>query len=71
MIIRMIHIKDLKDGISIFKALSSEVRIDILNLLSEYKQLNINELSEKLNLTNGALTMHIKKIRRMWTHSYK
>ena len=56
----MIHIKDLKDGISIFKALSSEVRIDILNLLSEYKQLNINELSQKLNLTNAALTMHIK-----------
>ena len=58
----MKHIKNLKDGIPLFKALSSEVRINILNLLSEYKQLNINELSEKLNLTNGALTMHVKKL---------
>ena len=58
----MKHIKNLKDGIPLFKALSSEVRIDILSLLSTYKQLNINELSEKLNLTNGALTMHIKKL---------
>ena len=58
----MIHITNLKDGISIFKALSSDVRIDILNILSEYQQLNMNELSEKLNLTNGAVTMHIRKL---------
>lgn len=58
----MIHIKNLKQDISIFKALSSSVRIDILNILSEYKQLNMNELAEKLNLTNGAVTTHIKKL---------
>ena len=58
----MIHITNLKDGIFIFKALSSDVRIDILNILSEYQQLNMNELSEKLNLTNGAVTMHIRKL---------
>ena len=58
----MIHIENLKDGLPIFKALSSDVRIDILNILSEYQQLNMNELSEKLNLTNGAVTMHIKKL---------
>ncbi|HCW54068.1 MAG TPA: transcriptional regulator [Clostridium sp.] len=58
----MIHIKNLKQDISIFKALSSSVRIDILNILSEYKQLNMNELADKLNLTNGAVTTHVKKL---------
>lgn len=58
----MVHVKNLKEGLDIFKALSSDVRIDILTLLLEHTQLNMNELSEKLNLTNGALTMHIKKL---------
>lgn len=58
----MIHITNLKDSLPLFKALSSDVRIDILDILSQYKQLNMNELSEKLNLTNGAVTMHIKKL---------
>ena len=58
----MIHIKNLKQDILIFKALSSSVRIDILNILSEYKRLNMNELADKLNLTNGAVTTHVKKL---------
>lgn len=58
----MIHIDKLKDGLPVFKALSSEIRIQILELLSEHKQLNMNDIAEKLNLTNGAITMHIKKL---------
>lgn len=58
----MIHITKLKESLSLFKALSSDVRIDIIDMLTEYKQLNMNELSEKLNLTNGAVTMHVKKL---------
>jgi predicted transcriptional regulator len=58
----MIHITNLKDSLPVFKALSSDVRINILDILAKYKQLNMNELSEKLNLTNGAVTMHIKKL---------
>lgn len=58
----MIHITDLKDSLPLFKALSSDIRIQILDLLSEYKQLNMNELAEKLELSNGAVTMHIKKL---------
>ncbi|MFW2491987.1 ArsR/SmtB family transcription factor [Clostridium chromiireducens] len=58
----MIHITNLKDSLPIFKALSSDVRINILDILSQFKQLNMNELSEKLDLTNGAVTMHIKKL---------
>lgn len=58
----MIHIKDLKSGLNIFKALSSEIRIQILELLVQHHNLNMNDLAQKLNLTNGAITMHVKKL---------
>ncbi|MFC4808009.1 ArsR/SmtB family transcription factor [Paenibacillus sp. GCM10023250] len=58
----MIHIKDLRSGLNIFKALSSEIRIEILELLDKHNSLNLNEIAEKLGLTNGAITMHIKKL---------
>lgn len=49
-------------GINIFKALSSEIRIQILELLANNPSLNLNEIASKLNLSNGAITMHIKKL---------
>ncbi|QSF46352.1 ArsR/SmtB family transcription factor [Paenibacillus tianjinensis] len=58
----MIYIKDLMSGIEIFKALSSEIRIQILELLATNQALNLNEIAKKLNLSNGAITMHIKKL---------
>jgi len=58
----MIYIKDLMSGVHIFKALSSEVRIQILDLLVKKQSLNLNELASELKLTNGAITMHIKKL---------
>lgn len=58
----MIHITNLKESLSLFKALSSDIRLEILELLSEHKQLNMNDIAEKLNLTNGAITMHVKKL---------
>lgn len=58
----MIYIKDLMSGLDIFKALSSEIRIQILELLSKNQSLNLNDLANRLNLSNGAITMHIKKL---------
>ncbi len=58
----MIHIKELRSGLNIFKALSSDIRIQIIELLAEHQTLNLNDLATKLNLTNGAITMHIKKL---------
>ncbi|MGE7610040.1 ArsR/SmtB family transcription factor [Peribacillus frigoritolerans] len=58
----MIYIKQLKSGLNLYKALSSEIRLDIIELLCEHKSLNMNEIAKKLNLTNGAVTMHIKKL---------
>jgi predicted transcriptional regulator len=58
----MIHIKDLRSGLSIFKALSSDIRLEILTMLTKNDSLNLNDIAIKLNLTNGAITMHIKKL---------
>ena len=58
----MLHIESLDDGLELFKALGSEVRIDIIKLLMENKTMNMNELASSLKITNGALTGHIKKL---------
>lgn len=58
----MQHITSLDEGLELFKALGSDVRIDIIKLLIENKQMNMNELATELKITNGALTNHIKKL---------
>lgn len=58
----MLHIKSLEEGLDIFKALASDIRISIIKLLLSNNELNMNELAAQLNITNGALTGHIKKL---------
>lgn len=58
----MLHIKTLDDGLQIFKALGSEIRIEIIKILLENRSMSMNELASRLNITNGALTNHIKKL---------
>lgn len=58
----MLHVKTLDEGLEIFKALGSELRISIVKLLLNNKGMNMNELASSLNITNGALTSHIKKL---------
>ena len=42
----MLHITSLDDGLDIFKALGSDVRIEIIKLLIENKEMNMNELAD-------------------------
>ena len=58
----MLHIKSLPEGLDLFKALGSEVRIEIVRILLENNGMNMNELASRLNITNGALTSHIRKL---------
>lgn len=58
----MRYIKDLTEALEIFKALGSDLRIEILNLLLENGKMSMNELAERLAITNGALTNHIRKL---------
>ncbi|MBP3569277.1 MAG: winged helix-turn-helix transcriptional regulator [Lachnospiraceae bacterium] len=58
----MLHIKTLDEGLEIFKALGSNIRIEIIKILRENNGMNMNDLAATLNVTNGALTSHIKKL---------
>lgn len=58
----MKHIHSLEEGIDVFKTLGSEVRVEILNILHNNPDINMNEIASQLNITNGALTAHIKKL---------
>lgn len=58
----MLHVKNLDEGLEIFKALGSELRINIIKLLQENHEMNMNKLATSLGITNGALTSHIKKL---------
>lgn len=58
----MLHITSLNEGIELFKALGSDIRVEILNILLEENNMSMNELASRLNITNGALTNHIKKL---------
>lgn len=58
----MLHVKNLDEGLEVFKALGSELRINIIKLLQENHEMNMNELATSLGITNGALTSHIKKL---------
>lgn len=58
----MLHIKSLDEGLEIFKALGSNVRVEIIKILRENNGMNMNDLATALNITNGALTSHIKKL---------
>lgn len=58
----MLHIKSLEDGLDIFKALGSDIRLEIIKILQDNHGMNMNELASRLNITNGALTSHVKKL---------
>ena len=58
----MLHITSLNDGLDLFKAMGSDIRVEILKLLLKNKKMNMNELATELEITNGALTGHIKKL---------
>lgn len=59
---RMLHVKNIEEGLDLFKTLGSDVRISILKLLLNNKELSMNEIASRLGITNGALTSHIKRL---------
>ena len=50
----MIHITSLDDGLELFKALGSDIRIQILKILLENNQMSINQFANALNFINVA-----------------
>ncbi|MDY6323540.1 MAG: winged helix-turn-helix transcriptional regulator [Catonella sp.] len=58
----MIRLGSLDEGLDIMKALGSDIRTEIVRILIEEGPMNMNELAGRLDITNGALTSHIKKL---------
>jgi predicted transcriptional regulator len=58
----MLHMRNLREGLPLFRALSSEVRVAILEMLYENGPMRMSAISKQLDLTNGALTPHVKAL---------
>lgn len=58
----MLHIQSLRDGLPIFRALSSDLRVSIMELLCQEGPLRMSAIAERLGITSGALTPHIKAL---------
>ncbi|NLO99526.1 MAG: winged helix-turn-helix transcriptional regulator [Clostridiaceae bacterium] len=58
----MREIYNLDEALELCKVLSSPIRIEIIRILKQNRLVNLNELSEMLGVTNGAITAHIKML---------
>lgn len=58
----MLHINSLDEGLEVFKALGSELRIGIIKQLQINNGMTMKDLATSLHITNGALTSHVKKL---------
>ena len=58
----MLRIPSFRAGLPVFKALSSETRLSIMELLQQEGPLSITAIAEKLKLTAGTLTPHIRAL---------
>lgn len=66
----MLVINSLEEGAAVFKALGSDLRVNIIKLLIKNKEMNMRELASALHITNGAITSHIKNCQRRGLSMY-
>lgn len=50
-----------RDSLEVYKALASQVRIDIIQALSE-KRMSVQELAKKIDLSPAIILMHLNKL---------
>ena len=58
----MIYLKDFKQGKLLYEALDSDVRLGILDELLQKGELNLAYFAKRFNISNGAITSHIRKL---------
>ena len=58
----MLYFKSIHEAEDVLKALSTPMRLKIMELIYEDDQLSMNDLAEALGLTNSAISMHVKKL---------
>lgn len=60
--ISMLYLHSLAEAEEIFKALSTPMRIRIMELIYKNNHMSMNGLSEALGLTNSAISLHVGKL---------
>ena len=58
----MLYLHSLSESEEIFKALSTPMRLRIMELIYQNDQLSMNDLAEALDLTNSAISLHVSKL---------
>ena len=58
----MLYLKSLEEASEVFKALSTPMRLKIMDMIYENDNLSMNDLAEALDLTNGAISMNVTKL---------
>lgn len=58
----MLYFNSIGEAEEVFKALSTPMRIRIMELISENDNMSMNDLAETLGLTNSAISMHVSKL---------
>ncbi len=60
--LNMLYFQSIGDAENVFKALSTPMRLKIMEMIYKDDQLSMNDLAEALGLTNGAISMHVSKL---------
>lgn len=58
----MLYFKSIQEAEDVFKALSTPMRMRIMELIYEDDNLSMNDLAERSGLTNSAISMHVSKL---------
>ena len=58
----MLYFQSVGEAEAVFKALSTPMRLKIMEMIYKNDSLSMNDLAEALGLTNGAISMHISKL---------
>lgn len=58
----MLYFQSISAAEDVFKALSTPMRLKIMEMIYQNDQLSMNDLAEALGLTNSAISMHVGKL---------
>ena len=58
----MLYFQSVGEAEAVFKALSTPMRLKIMEMIYKKRLLSMNDLAEALGLTNGAISMHVSKL---------
>ena len=58
----MLYHHSLQEAEEVFKALSTPMRLRIMELIFQNDNLSLNDLAETLGLTNSAISLHVSKL---------